>query len=157
MSRRDAPAQRNAKTEPDGVRRFAGAAAFCALLALDRAAKLWALAALPEQADARVAALSLLRNRGVSFSLLADLPRLPLLLSAVAVACLTSLYARARRPLARAGLLLMLAGAGGNLIDRLYWGYVVDWLRIAGLHVNLADAYICAGAALLLKEALARR
>jgi signal peptidase II len=45
---------------------------------------------------------------------------------------------------------LLLAGAAGNLIDRLAYGYVVDFLDLGWFPVfNLADAAVVVGAALL--------
>lgn len=53
---------------------------------------------------------------------------------------------------------LVLAGAIGNLYDRLYYGYVVDFLHFyyESWHFpafNVADSAICVGAALLLFDA----
>ncbi len=51
---------------------------------------------------------------------------------------------------ARLGGTLLLAGAAGNLIDRLAYGYVVDFLDLGWFPVfNLADAAVVVGAALL--------
>lgn len=53
---------------------------------------------------------------------------------------------------------LITAGAGGNLIDRVTRGYVIDFLR--GPHwpvFNVADMAICTGAALLYPGMAARR
>lgn len=54
-----------------------------------------------------------------------------------------------------AGLSLVIAGAAGNLIDRVTWGYVVDFLDFHWQYryhfpaFNLADSAICVGVALL--------
>jgi signal peptidase II len=46
---------------------------------------------------------------------------------------------------------LMVAGAAGNLIDRVARGYVIDFLRVPHWPVfNVADIAICVGAGLLL-------
>ncbi len=55
----------------------------------------------------------------------------------------------------RLGILLVLGGAIGNLIDRVRLGYVIDFLDVhaAGWHwpaFNIADSAICCGVALLL-------
>ena len=52
------------------------------------------------------------------------------------------------------GLSFILSGAIGNVIDRLHFGYVVDFIQVYyGEHYfpvfNLADSAICVGAALL--------
>jgi signal peptidase II len=55
----------------------------------------------------------------------------------------------------RAGLLLVLAGALGNYIDRLARGYVVDFIHVTHWPVfNVADVLITLGGALLLVLAL---
>jgi signal peptidase II len=53
---------------------------------------------------------------------------------------------------------LVLAGAIGNLYDRMYYGYVIDFLHFyyENWHFpafNIADSAICVGAALLLFDA----
>ena len=58
-----------------------------------------------------------------------------------------------------AGLALIIGGALGNLVDRLRYGYVVDFLDFhwAGWHFwafNIADAGISVGAGLLLLDGL---
>lgn len=48
------------------------------------------------------------------------------------------------------GLALLLAGAVGNLIDRLAYGYVLDFLEFRGLFVNnFADICVSVGAVLI--------
>ena len=59
------------------------------------------------------------------------------------------------------GLALILGGAVGNLLDRVRFTYVVDFLdfSISGHHwpaFNLADSAICAGVALLFLDMLQR-
>jgi len=52
-----------------------------------------------------------------------------------------------------AGLIFLLAGAAGNIIDRLHWGYIVDFISVKGIFVfNLADVFIAAGAILMLEK-----
>jgi signal peptidase II len=52
---------------------------------------------------------------------------------------------------ARAGLLLVLAGAIGNYADRLWRGYVVDFIHVPHWPVfNVADVLIVVGGALVL-------
>ncbi len=58
-----------------------------------------------------------------------------------------------------AGLALVLGGAVGNLIDRLMYGYVTDFIQVwfgswAFPSFNIADAGISVGAALLIIDAL---
>lgn len=70
-----------------------------------------------------------------------------------------------RRPLARsaeAGLVMILSGAAGNLMDRLLFGRVTDFLQVsAGRHegpiFNVADMAISAGATMLIWAILRER
>lgn len=98
-------------------------------------------------------------NRGVSFGLFAsDSAYGPLLLSALAVVVTIGLIiwlTRAENRLLAAGLGFIIGGAVGNVIDRLRFGAVIDFLdfHMLGYHwpaFNLADAAITLGVALLL-------
>jgi signal peptidase II len=110
--------------------------------------------------------LVLVFNRGAAFSLLADAPgwQTPLL-AAVAVAAAaivgTLIVRDPGRRLLCTGLALVLGGALGNLIDRLRFGHVVDFidLHAAGWHwpaFNVADSGISIGAAILILEGFVR-
>lgn len=53
------------------------------------------------------------------------------------------------------GWVLLLAGAAGNIIDRLRYGYIIDFISVKGIFVfNLADVFIAIGAIILLKKIL---
>lgn len=57
------------------------------------------------------------------------------------------------------GIALLLSGAIGNLIDRLQYGYVIDFIDwYAGDYhwpaFNLADSFICVGVALIILQML---
>lgn len=53
------------------------------------------------------------------------------------------------------GLVFLLAGAAGNMIDRLRWGYIIDLISVKGIFVfNLADVFIVIGAVMLLRDFL---
>jgi len=57
---------------------------------------------------------------------------------------------KGQRLLMGMGLGLLLGGAIGNLIDRIAYGYVLDFLEIRGLFVNnFADVCVSVGAALV--------
>ncbi|MDR7482764.1 MAG: signal peptidase II [Armatimonadota bacterium] len=96
--------------------------------------------------------LTHVQNRGVAFGLLPGVPPVVIGLAAgLLVAWLVWTGGRPRGARgASAGGALMLGGTAGNLVDRLRWGYVVDYVD---LHVwpvfNLADAAIAVGGALL--------
>jgi signal peptidase II len=106
--------------------------------------------------------LVLVFNKGAAFSFLADAAgwQTPLLVGfALGAAIIVSvLLVRTReRRMFCAGLALILGGAVGNVIDRLRFGYVVDFVDLhAGTWhwpaFNVADSAITIGAALLILE-----
>ena len=102
-------------------------------------------------------------NRGVSFGMFASAGALmPWLLSGLALAVVVALgfwLRRVEHPLAGLALGLIIGGALGNVIDRIRFGAVVDFLdfHALGYHwpaFNVADSAICVGAALLLVDGL---
>lgn len=71
------------------------------------------------------------QNRGVAFSLLKDHPPIIYLVSFVAIFVLIAIFWRVReraRTLLLAALGLLLIGAIGNLVDRLCFGHVRDFI-----------------------------
>ncbi len=104
-------------------------------------------------------------NRGVSFSMFAGHDDAPLLLSGVAVVLVAALLwwlRSAEHALTRVAIGLVVGGAVGNLIDRLRYGAVVDFLDVhwGGWHwpaFNVADSAITVGALLLMCDALFSR
>lgn len=51
------------------------------------------------------------------------------------------------------GLVLLLAGAAGNMIDRLRWGYIIDFINIKDIFIfNVADIFIVVGGLMLLRS-----
>jgi signal peptidase II len=107
-----------------------------------------------------------LHNPGAAFSFLAAqdgwqvhfLSVLAAVVSVVLVVWLRKLDAK-REGLLASALSLVLAGAVGNLIDRLQHGYVVDFVHVHWNAAyfpafNVADSAITVGAAFLLLDAL---
>lgn len=111
--------------------------------------------------------LVLVYNRGAAFSLLAGLPgwQTPLFVAIAAAAIVVVTVLLVRSPGRRtfcAGLALILGGALGNVIDRLRFGHVVDFLdfHALGWHwpaFNVADSAITVGAGLLIVESFLQR
>lgn len=108
----------------------------------------------------------LVENRGISFGLLgADTQWGAWLLaggSGAIVGGLVLWLRRARSRLAEIGLALVIGGAVGNLIDRIRFGAVTDFLdfHAAGYHwpaFNLADSAIVVGVGLLMLDGLQSR
>ena len=107
--------------------------------------------------------LSMVWNRGMSFGLFAqDSPFTPWILSAIAIAITAVLVVWLYRTTDRwsaAAIGFVIGGALGNVIDRIRFGAVADFLdfHLAGYHwpsFNLADSAITVGVAMLLWEAL---
>ncbi len=105
--------------------------------------------------------LTYVENTGAAFSLLAGRSAFLILLTAALIAALIALLVR--QPKTRAALPLNLAltmvigGALGNLIDRLHYGYVVDFFdcRIVGFAVfNVADCFVVVGCVLVVVSIL---
>ena len=101
-------------------------------------------------------------NPGVAFSMLQDLPGGRLLLTALALVALVVVIAYLRKTPAEAtrvhiALGLVGGGAIGNLVDRVMYGKVTDfivWKK--GIHewpaFNVADAALCVGVGLILLD-----
>ncbi len=110
--------------------------------------------------------ISHVRNRGAAFGILSDagLPYQGEILSLVSLGALLAigayawkLPAEARLP--RLALAFVLGGAIGNLIDRVRFGYVVDFIHVYWNHhvwpdFNLADSAISTGVVLLVIDML---
>jgi signal peptidase II len=108
-------------------------------------------------------AIVLVWNRGMSFGMLnTDSAIVPWILGGLALAVSIALVwwlKRADRRLVIAGLGLVLGGALGNLIDRLQYGAVVDFIllhygRWAWPAFNVADSAIFLGVVCLLWDSL---
>jgi signal peptidase II len=138
-----------------------------AIVALDQAAKHWVDGAL-QLGETRVIlpVFNLVRahNPGAAFSFLSEASgwqRWLFTLIALGVSLLIIGWMRRLPAAARllpAGLALILGGAIGNLIDRLRFGYVIDFLdwHWGAAHFwvfNIADSGITVGAGLLLLDA----
>ena len=136
------------------------------VLVLDQLTKLWALDALANP-PVRIQVLPfwnfvLVWNRGVSFGLFGEGGLSPLALSAItgAIALGVAVWLiRARSWWTAIAAGLVLGGAIGNIIDRLAYGAVVDFIdwHAYGYHwpvFNIADAGITLGVMVLIAESL---
>ena len=153
------------KTHPTcriGLARFA--AIMLLIIALDQLSKFWVLETLGmlENPAPRVITsfftLVMWWNKGVSFSLLthdAISPYALVALSLIISAVLARLAMKTTLTAERIGYAMVIGGAVGNVIDRLRFGAVADFLyfHIGDLGwpaFNVADASICLGVGLLL-------
>lgn len=97
--------------------------------------------------------LTLVHNRGAAFGMLKNQTPLFIFTSIFAVILIYfSLKGRSQKKVSiyTLSLSLILAGAVGNLIDRVFFGYVIDFLDLRIWPVfNVADSAITIGAVLL--------
>lgn len=135
------------------------------VIVLDQISKLWILygARLPEVGQITllpVFHLSMVWNPGVSFGLLRadDFGRWLLSAFQLVVAIVLAAWARkADRPLLAVSLGLVIGGAIGNLIDRVRFGAVVDFLDFHPIFpwvFNVADSAITVGVILLILDSI---
>jgi len=139
----------------------------CAIILADLISKAWILAAFHLHESRAVTSffnLVLVMNPGASFSFLAGAGGwqkwfFSALALAVSVWLIVLIRRHAQERLRPAAFSLVLGGALGNLIDRLRFGAVVDFLdfHFAGWHwpaFNVADTAITIGVILLLGQQL---
>ena len=132
------------------------------LLVLDLGSKVWVRANVPlyevTELITNFIDLTHVQNRGVSFSLFADIAdafRIPLLVGVSLVAVVTMIFYQIHYWneldfYTRSGLVCVLPGATGNLVDRAIYGYVTDFLHFRCYDTsffvnNLADCFISLG------------
>ncbi|WP_298214061.1 signal peptidase II [Acidocella sp.] len=152
------------------MRRLTGLLTAALVLLADQASKfavlhLWHLQDGRVLSPAPVLDLVLVWNHGITFGLLAGLGAkilLALLASAVVIALLVWM-ARTRDWLITVALGAIIGGAAGNVLDRLRFGAVVDFIHV---HLgalaypwvfNIGDAAIVCGVIALMIENLRRR
>lgn len=135
------------------------------VIVLDQITKAWMLYGLHlrEVGQIRVLEpvfnLTFVLNRGVSFGLLTggETGRWLLTVFSIGVAGLLAWWAtRAERRLLITAIGLIMGGALGNVIDRVRFGGVVDFLDFSGLYFpwvfNVADSAISIGVVLLILD-----
>lgn len=134
------------------------------VIVFDQLTKYWAVAKLPLHQPIHVIPYFdwyLTYNRGAAFSFLADaggwqrwfFTIITIIISTVILFWIKKLEANDRAT--AVSLCLILGGAIGNLIDRIYLGYVIDYIQVwLGSYpwpaFNIADAAISVGAVILI-------
>jgi len=138
------------------------------VIVADQLSKHWILFVydLPARFSVPIAgpfSLTMVWNRGVSFGLFradADLVRWLLAAFSIIVAIMLAVWARkAERPFMAVGLGLVIGGALGNVIDRIRFGAVADFLDFQRLGFfpwvfNVADSAITVGVVFLLLDSM---
>lgn len=124
---------------------------FVALLAVDQATKYWALG------HAGSIGLDLAQNTGIAFGLFQNKT---LAIIALNILFLGALWFFRQRYFSGSawqtvGLWFVLAGGSSNCLDRIFRGYVVDFLHLGPIPTfNVADVWVNVGVALLIIHAL---
>jgi lipoprotein signal peptidase len=145
-----------------------GLVAALVVLAADQASKWWILDVVQLPAVGQIVLLPVLNltmvwNRGVTFGLLTNFGHWSyLLLAAIALAVVAGLVVwlrRAESRLVATALGVIVGGALSNIIDRLRFGAVVDFIHAhlgawSWYVFNLADAAIVCGVAVLVLDSL---
>ena len=140
-----------------------------AVIVIDQLSKFWILDifALPDRGSVQVLPifhLTMVWNRGVSFGFLradADLARWGLAAFSVAVSIALTVWVRRTGEWLKAvSLGLVMGGAIGNVVDRIRFGAVADFLDFGPFFpwvFNVADSAITVGIILLLLDSLITR
>lgn len=129
--------------------------AVLALIVLDRVTKLWAMNELAPRGTIPLLPffdLTYVENTGAAFGLGRDSNGFFIVVSLALTAALLWMMRKwpAEQRALRWGGLLVVAGALGNLYDRVAYSYVVDFLHLHRWPVfNVADSCISVGACLL--------
>ena len=93
-------------------------------------------------------------NRGMAFGLLADHRWVFMLLSVIGIALIAAyMWFYVKDRLGRIALALIIGGGIGNMIDRVAYGFVVDFIDFYPFDFwvwvfNIADSAVCIGAGL---------
>lgn len=135
------------------------------IIVIDQLTKAWMIDGLSLQEVRQIPVwpplfhLSWVENTGVSFGLFGGgSARWALVVFSIIVACVLAVWAmRADRRLLAAALGMVMGGALGNVIDRIRFGYVVDFLDFSGIGFfpwvfNVADSAITIGVVLLILD-----
>ena len=149
-----------------------GVAVGLGVLAADQASKAWILSVLPQHGPIEVLPvleLTLVWNRGITFGILNSQDAISsAVLAAVALAVVVALglwLRRAETGVVAAAIGAIAGGAIGNVIDRVRFGAVVDFIHahignfsyLSWYVFNVADAAIVCGVATLVLDGLRGR
>lgn len=127
------------------------------LIGIDQLSKVWALKSLKEIGSIpiiqNVFHLTYVENRGAAFGMLQNNQTIFIIVAlAASVFGLYYLHTKKINILGKAGIIFIISGAIGNLIDRVRLGFVVDYFdfRFIWEYVfNVADVFVVLGTIML--------
>ncbi|MGV8141182.1 MAG: signal peptidase II [Candidatus Woesearchaeota archaeon] len=115
---------------------------FLILVFFDRITKTWAISSLKESKDFGILAFTYVLNTGAGFSIMHGMNNLLIIISLIAIIAI--IYYNKDIP--RFSLIMILSGIFGNLIDRVTYGGVIDFINLKFWPIfNLADSMIFIG------------
>jgi signal peptidase II len=132
------------------------------VILFDQATKYWALGHLTDEYPRKILSILDLRlalNHGVAFSLFYSkglaTPWLLIALTSILSMVVFYLFIHSKEKFHDLAYVMILGGAFANIIDRLRFGAVIDFIDVhfAQYHwpvFNIADSFICLGAFLLI-------
>ncbi|MCR8745311.1 signal peptidase II [Romboutsia lituseburensis] len=127
------------------------------LIGIDQLSKVWALKSLKEIESIPVVQnvfhLTYVENRGAAFGMLQNNQTIFIIVAlAASIFGLYYLHTKKVNILGKTGIILIISGAIGNLIDRVRLGFVVDYFdfRFIWEYVfNIADVFVVVGTIML--------
>ncbi len=101
--------------------------------------------------------ITLVHNYGAAFGMMSGSRWIFITVSTVAIIafCAYLVFTKSKRPLWLYALAMMASGGIGNMIDRIWLGYVVDFIDFTLIDFavfNIADSLICVGAGLMMLD-----
>lgn len=101
--------------------------------------------------------LTYIQNSGAAWGILSNNTNLLIVISVPIITMLGWLMLKSKKKILTSGLNFIIAGALGNLVDRIRIGYVVDMLRLDFLNFpvfNIADVMLTFGVLLVITDYL---
>ena len=128
-------------------------------VAADQFTKLWAVTALKGHASVsfipKLLQFTYVENTGIAFGMLKGMHWLVIPINIVIMTVCVLMarsYNKKGAKLAVTALCMIVSGALGNMLDKIFKGYVVDFIETVFVEFpvfNVADILVCCGAALL--------
>jgi len=114
---------------------------FLILLIIDRLTKIWA-SSLEINKDYGIIAFTFITNTGAGFSIMQNMNIILIVVSIIALIAIMYFY----KNIPKFSLIVITSGIIGNLIDRIFYGSVIDFINFKFWPVfNIADSLIFIG------------